>query len=368
MQRQARFRSGNSNFQALSHPGATARCAFVLSAIALTTLVTTGCGSGTLGAGQPQNVATPIASAKGPQLGYLWIASDKTLRPILGVAGASQIGQSVVPAGVYVAATASATASIAVLQDTEGAFDLMTVPSGLPVSLGLTLPSGANIRLSPAATAALVYTPGATAAFLITGLPSTPATHAITAPGLIAEAAVSDAGSVSFAYTQGSSFAIGVAALDGRSTPIASVKSIGGLNFLPGRDDLLFADATANSLTLVRTATTAPSTALIQTAQLLKNPASVAISGSGRWALVANSGSQNLVRVDLATLTSTAIVCSCKPTLASTLADDGAFRVTDSITGPNWIVDAAAATPRTLFIPALPAPAKTSLVASAVVP
>ncbi len=340
----------------------------ILSAVAVAVVATTGCGSGILGGTQPQTIATPIASAKGPQLGYLWIASDKSLRPILGVPGASQIGQSVVPAGVYVAAATSATASTAVLQDIDGAFDVMTLPSGSPASLGITLPAGAVIRLSPAATSALVYSPGASSASVITGLLSKPQVHAIATPGAIAESAVSDAGAVSFAYTQGSSFAIGVAALDGRSSPVANVKSIGGLSFLPGRDDLLFADATANSLSLVRATTTAPSTFVIQTAQLLKTPAALGVSGSGRWALIANSGRQSLVRVDLTTLTSSSVSCTCKPTLAATLADDGAFRITDSSTGPNWLVDAASATPRTLFIPALAVQPKTSLVASAIVP
>jgi hypothetical protein len=379
MQLQAPSRSVNSTSLATSpvtrtpartpfraQAGAAARGVCALSAIALATVAVAGCGSSMVGGTPAQNVVTPIASAKGPQLGYLWIAADKTLRPILGVSGASQMGQSVVPAGVYIGATASATASIAVLQDTEGAFDLVTLPSGSPVSLGLALPAGASIRLSPAATAALVYTPGAASASLITGLPSTPSVHSIAAPGAIADSAVSDTGSVGFAYAQGSSFAIGVAALDGRSTPIASVKSIGGINFLPGHDDLLFADSAANSLTLVRSSTSAPASAVIPAGQLLNSPSAVGISGSGRWALVSNSGSQTLVRVDLTTLTATSVACSCKPTLASTLADDGAFRVTDAPTGPNWIVDAAPATPRTLFIPALPAPVKTSLVASAV--
>jgi hypothetical protein len=362
MQFQAPLRSGNS----ISQTALAIRFASA-AALAAGLAMTTGCGSGVLGASAPlQNIAAPVASAKGPQLGYLWIESDKTLRPILGVPGASQVGQSVVPAGVYIGATASATASVAVLQDTDGAFDVMTLPSGSPASLGVTLPAGARIRLSPSATTALLYTPGAATASLVTGLPSTPAVHAITAPGAIADSAVSDTGAVSFEYAQGSSFAVAVATLNGLSTPIASVKSIGGLNFLPGHDDLLFADATANSLTLIRTSTTAPSTSLIQTAQLLKSPSAVGVSGSGRWALVSNSGSQNLVRVDLTTLTSTAVSCSCKPTLASTLADDGAFRVTDALTGPNWIVDAAPATPRTLFIPALPIAVKTSLVASVV--
>lgn len=375
MQFQAPLRSVKSISQAAQAARfASIRRVSAASALCLTAALaaTTGCGSGVLGtAAAPQNIAAPVASAKGPQLGYLWVDSDKTLRPILGVTGASQVGQSVVPAGVYTGATASATAGIAVLQDTDGGFDLLTLPSGSPVSLGLTLPAGARIRLSPAATTALVYTPGATAAALITGLPSAPAAHSITAPGAIADSAVSDTGAASFEYAQGSSsFSVAIMASGGRSTPVATVKSTGGLNFLPGRDDLLFADAAANSLTLIRSATTTPSTALIQTAQLLQGPTAVGVSGSGRWALVvnsaANSATQSLVRVDLSTLTSTAVSCSCKPTLASTLADDGAFRVTDAATGPNWIVDAAPTTPRLLFIPALPAAAKASLVAAVV--
>jgi hypothetical protein len=368
MQFQAPFRSCKSISTPISKPHFTSSryAVFLTAALA----ATAGCGSGVLGtASAPQNIATPVASAQGPQLGYLWVDSDKTLRPILGVTGASQVGQSVVPAGVYVGATASATASVAILQDTSGAFDVMSLPSGSPASLGVSLPTGARIRLSPSATTALLYTPGVAAASLVTGLPSAPAVHAINAPGAIADSAVSDTGSVSFEYAQGSSFALAVTALSGVSTPLSSLKSPGGLNFLPGRDDLLFADAAANSLTLIRSTTTAPVTSPVQTAQLLNSPSAVGVSGSGRWAIVVNSAassSQNLVRVDLTALTGTAVSCSCQPTLASTLADDGAFRVTNAITGPNWIVDAAPATPRLLFIPALPASTKTSLVASVV--
>lgn len=359
MQLPARSQSPRSLFSA------THAAAAIVTAAALA--ATAGCGNGVIGSTVPQTAAAPIASAKGPQLGYIWVDSDKTLRPILGVAGASQVGQSVVPAGVYAGAAASATASIAVLQDTTGAFDLMALPSGSPASLNLTLPAGARIRLSPGGGAAVLYAPGASTASLVTGLLSVPAVHAITAPGAIADSAVSDTGTVSFEYAQASSFAVAVMPLGGLAAAIASVKSTGGLNFLPGRDDLLFADGSANSLTLVRSATNAPSASLIQTAQLLQSPSAVGISGSGRWAMVVNSaaasGGTNLVRVDLTTLTSTSVSCSCKPTLASTLADDGAFRVTEAVSGPNWIVDAAPATPRVLFIPALPAAAKTSLVA-----
>jgi hypothetical protein len=332
----------------------------------------TGCGSGVVNTAQ-QALAVPVASAKGPQLGYLWMASDRTLRPILGVPGSSQVGQSVVPAGVYSSAASSATASIAVLQDAGGAFDLMALPSGSPVSLGVTLPVGARIRLSPSAAAALLYTPGASSASLVTGLPSAPLVRTVDAPAAMTDSAVSDTGAVGFEYAQGPSLAVSVTGADGRSTAIGTVRGGGGLSFLPGRDDLLFADGAANSLTLVRSATSAPSVLAIPT-QLLKKPTALGVSGSGRWALVVNgpgsasSGSQTAVRVDLTTLATTQLTCNCSATVALPLADDGAFRLTDAANGPNWMADAAQATPRTLFIPALPSSAKTTLVAAGVVP
>lgn len=369
MQFQAPFFSGNSSSQRLSLSSAScfnmAMTALFSGALLATTA---GCGSGIVATSQPQSAPAPVASALGPQLGYLWVNTDHTLRPILGVAGSSLVGQSLVSAGDYVAAVTSATQGIAVLQATDGSFDLLALPSGSPVSLGLTLPAGAQLRLSPAASTALLYTPGASSASLVTGLPSTPKLQTISVGAPIVDSAVSDTGTASFEYSQSSSVTLAVIPLGGRSVSVATVGSGGGLNFLPGRDDLLYADAAANTLTLVRSATSAPSATLIQTSGLLKTPAAVGVSGSGRWALVANSASHSLVRVDLNSLAAASVPCSCTPTLAATLADDGAFRVTDATTGPNWLVDASSSTPRTLFIPALPAPAKTSLIASTVVP
>ena len=368
MQYPARILSGTVVYQDISLFSATRlrmALTLILSGSALATTV--GCGSGMVAGSQPQSVAAPVASALGPQLGYLWVKADNTLRPILGVAGSSQVGQSVVAAGDYVAAVTSATQGLAVLQATDGSFDLLPLPSGSAASLGLALPVGAQLRLSPSAVSALIYTPGAASASLVTGLPGSPKLQNVSAAGPIIDSAVSDSGAVGFEYGQGS-LTVAVVPLGGRSVSVASVQSGGGLSFLPGHDDLLLADAAANSLTIVRSATSAPLATLIQTSGLLKTPNAVGVSGSGRWALVSNSASQSLVRVDLNTLASVGVTCTCTPTLAATLADDGAFRVTDAVTGPNWIVDAAASTPRTLFIPALPSSAKTSLVASAVVP
>ena len=328
-----------------------------------------GCGNGVgLNATQQATPSTPVASALGPQLGYLWMSSDQTLRPILGIAGSSQVGQSVVPAAAYASAEASATASIAILQAADGSLDLMTLPSGSASSLGFSLPAGAKLRLSPSGLSALAFTPGSTSASLITGLPSTPKVQSISASAALADAAVSDTGAAALESTH----SLSVVLLNGSPVTLASIGAPGGLSFLPTRsgshDDLLFADAVANTLTLIRSTTSSPSWQTISATGLLQSPSAVGVSGSGRWALAVNSGSQTAVRVDLSSLAATTVACACQPTLAEPLADDGAFRITSLTSGPNWVVNAALTTPKTLFIPALPSSTNAAFIASAIRP
>src|ERR1700722_5217810 len=49
----------------------------------------------------------------GPTLGYVFSASDGTLRALLGVKGSAQVSASIVPAGVYVAGEVSTAGSVA---------------------------------------------------------------------------------------------------------------------------------------------------------------------------------------------------------------------------------------------------------------
>jgi hypothetical protein len=365
------------SFQAQQHPGehprsalpttrTPAAIAFAATFSAALLGAMAGCGSGSAGPSQ-QSLAAPVANAKGPQLGYIWMASDHSLRPVLGVAGSSTVGQSVVPAGTYAASVTSATAGVALLQDTAGAVDLMKLPSGSPASLGVTLPAGASLRLSPSATTALLYSPGAATATLVTALDSSPQIRSVAAAGPILDSAVSDLGTVAFEYAQASETNVSVVDSQGHALSVTSLHAPGGLSFLPGKDDLLAADSAASSLTLIRSASSAPSALVLPTGSSIQSPVAVGVSASGRWALVTNgAASQSAVRIDLTSQTSTLVACSCKATLAEPLADDGAFRLTDAVTGPNWIVDAAPSTPRVLFIPALPVavPAAKTTVAS----
>jgi hypothetical protein len=71
--------------------------------------------------------------------------------------------------------------------------------------------------------------------------------------------------------------------------------------------------------------------------------------------LVSNSGDSSVVRIDLTgQIAPLRIACTCTPTSAVALFGNATFRITEPGTGPLWAVEAAAATPRSFFIPALP--------------
>lgn len=313
-----------------------------------------GCGSGVgLPTGStPPNTVTPAASTQGPQLGYFWNAADQTLRPILGVPGSSQIGLSVVPAGTYVAAAASN--AVAVLEEPDGSLDVMTLPSGQPVHLGGKVAvAGAQIRFSPAGKSAIVFAAGSGSISLLTGLPSAPSATVIPSPVAVQDAAVSDAGGVAIAAANAAGVSIQIVSASGAATAVGSASTLGGLSFGSG-DDLLFADANANTLTLVHNASSKPSPALVPSAALLMTPAGLGVSQNGQWALVANSGEASAIRIDLTGQNAPLrIACSCTPALVAPLSGMGTFRITAPGAGALWAIDAGVSAPRSFFIPAL---------------
>jgi len=309
-----------------------------------------GCGSGiNLPAGGGGGNPAATAAPNGPQLGYFWNAADQTLRPILGIPGASQIGQSVVPAGAYVTGAASSAANVAVLQEPDGTLDLMALPSGAPMHVKAATTAGAQIRFSPNGKSAVIFTPGAKSIALLTGLTSSPSISAIASPAAIDEAALADSGSVAIAARAN----IQLLSAAGAVTPLGTVGALGGLAFA-GSDDLLFADASANTLTLVRSAASKPSPTLVPTASLLMSPSALGVSPNGQWVLVANSGETSTVRIDLTgQAPPLRIACSCTPALVAPVAGTANFRITDATGGPIWGVDAGTGTPRSFFIPAV---------------
>ena len=320
---------------------------------ALTLLSLTGCGSGVRFASGTTS-GTAVAVSTGPQLGYFWNVADQTLRPVLGIAGSSQIGASVVPAGVYTAGAASAASGLGVLQEADGSLDVLTLPDGAPAHLKAATATGALIRFSPLGRAALVFVPGASSATVITALGTTNAVSQVTLPGPAGDAVLSDSGHIALTTASAGGSAVMILVPGAATRTLGTVTAPGGLAFAAA-DSLVYADAGSDAAYLVRTASSTPTISTVPSSSLLKAPAALSVSANGRWLAVTNSAEASVVRLDLsAQLAPLTLACACTPSAAVALSGNGVFRITEPGKGPVWAADLSSDSPRIFFIPALP--------------
>ena len=326
----------------------------VAAVSALAAVFLTGCGSGLVtklpGASGTTTEATAVP--KGPQLGYLWKADDETLRPVLGIPGASQVGASVVAGETYVAGAGSAASGVGLLVGSDGTVYRMSLPSGSPASLGVTSSGAAQIRFSPSGVAAVVFAAGSQQAVAVTGLTASPAARQIALPAQVADVAVADAGTVAVATAA----SIEVVGASGTAQPVAALSGPGRVAFVGTSDTLLATDAGANTLWLIRSSSTAPQVVQVASAGMLKSPAGIGGSLDAHWAVVANAGESSVVRVDLTGASAPVkLACGTQPTTVAALAGNGVFRFDELVVAtPVWLADITAATPSLRFVPALP--------------
>ena len=330
-----------ATFRRLQARSAACSAIAVFSALA-------GCGVGVV----PGPGSAPAAAvANGPQLGYLWDTSDQSLRPVLGVPGAAQIGQAVTMAGLYVNGAGSASSGVALLQGADGSISSMSLPLGAAQAVpGAKFIVGAQIAFSPSGTDAILFAPGATSLLLVTGLGGSPQMQSLTTPIGFLYAAVSDTAQVA---TISGSGPLSVALLTGNRSPLGPLAGFGGMSFLPSGDDLLLADSSTGVLTVIRHSSTAPAGQTF-TSSAIQAPVAVAASQDGKWAVVANGGDPSAVRLDLTGATAPLrVACACQPTQLTPFLGNAVFSLLPLGATPNWVVDASAATPRTVFIPAV---------------
>lgn len=313
----------------------------------------TGCGSAAIS--PLPSVAKPATGQlSGPVLGYVFSASDGTLRAILGVRGSAQMSASMVPAGVYVAGETSTAGSAALLEDGSGSLFAFELPSAQPIHVLDGLAPDSRIAFSASGTTAIAYAAGGSSIALITNLPGTPQVKTITVPAAnaLAAAVVSDAGAIAMA-SGGSPMSVGTLSSAGAFSRVATVGALGGLNFIPGSDDLLLADSAANTASVIRAVSTGPSLQTLTIAGM-NQPVAIAASQDKKWAVVANGGDGGVLGVDLTSGSAAGkMVCACQPTQLSALADGGTFRVNALYGGPVWTIDLSNSAPQFLFVPAI---------------
>lgn len=317
-----------------------------------------GCGSGlssgALNASGDANTTTQAVSAPS-SLGYAWNAADHTLRPILGIPGSSRVGAGMISGVPAIAGAASTVSSVALLVLPDNSVDRVALPAAMATPLaGIRAPANARIRFSPTGNAAILYAAGGTTVVCVTNLTTTPQAVTLSASTPLLDAAVSDNGAVIALQRQGNGARMAVIGQGIGAQTVTSVSTTGAVVFLPKRDDVLLVDASANSLTLIHNATTAPTLLPVPTANLLKTPTALGASQDGRWAVIANGAEPSVTRIDLSgAMPQQRIVCPVQPSSVDQLAGNATFRFSAIGSVPAWVSDMSATTPTMLFVPAI---------------
>jgi len=341
---------------------------------AVLTLALVGCGtainspsSSPVGTIQPQSQPTT-----GPVLGYIWDASSQGLRPIQGLPGASIVGAATISAAgrsaAFIATASSAVSGMALFLDANGGVfqaplsgGAMTQVANIPGANALVLSSAGGYSLITGESIS-----GSNIASVISGLPLSPAVRTLDVSGLapIAGGAASDTGTVALAVGSGQSGA-SVVAFTGQSAgaQVATARSFGGMQFVPGSDELVVADGGTGALTAISHVSTTPASATLSPAGAIASPVALDITPSGRWVVAANHAG-DVLRIDLTgAVAVTTLHCSCLPSQVQAMRGSTAGTTVRLVTtggGPLWIVDAGGATPRVLFIPAPLVPTTTT--------
>jgi hypothetical protein len=318
-------------------------------------LLVSGCGtvishtstSGSTGG----NSASSATVAGGAQLGLLWSAADSTLRPLIGVPGATQLGAPIFPAGSYGNAAFSAPTQTALLVDPKGNLQWMTLPSLNPQTLAQGIPAGAAIAFSPRGAYAVVFAANSASLLTISGLPQQPAANSASAGAPLIAAAVSDAGTLLLAASTGKgSVSVTSITAGGSRTALANLAGYGGMAFLPGSEDILLSDSVANTLVRYHNGS---STVLATHASGLNRPFAVAASLDDRWAVAADRADSNLLRIDLTGVVPPAqSTCTCSLSQLSALGGNAVFELASPGAAPGWMIEADDPVARVLFIPA----------------
>jgi hypothetical protein len=329
------------------------------SGLFVAVLSITSCGSSP---SSTSNAPTnPLAgnqiAASGPVLGAWWDSSVGGLRIAYGVAGAVHEGLPAYNDGAFAGAVVCMRKGIALLQTSAGALSLGSLPGGVPAPITKSGPSNARIAFSPTCVSAVEYAPGASNAYLLQGLPSSPTVQSVTLPSGTNPAAVADTGSLLISRTQPDGAVEIQLLIAGNSSPqsFTTLTRFGGAAFLPGTNTALLADAVTNSLTeaVAKASGTITLTQIAGTADGISKPLAVFASADGRFAAVANGSDSSVLRIDLTGQNHAAkVVCHCSPTELEPLAGNLVFRLNEAGSGTLWAFDGDSSNERMFFIPA----------------
>ena len=286
----------------------------------------------------------PGPSISLPSLGYVFDDNAKAIRQISGVPGAASL-DSAVPAGTSLdSAFVHSRARLAIANAKDGGVTLVRwtgAPQGIALSSALSHVT--EVAFSRSGDRAAIS--DGTTVEVWSGLTGDPAAGATFNPdGGVTAVAVNDSGAVAVANGSGTVMLAG-----DNARVLASGGSWIALAFLPNGNDLLAADATAQSLTLIQDVqNTAAASAVLSVSQ---KPGAMVVSADGSQAALGLA--DNVTVVNLASGAATSIACSCQAARFDLLEGNLVARIIDAQTGSELLLDADSAQPRIAWLPEL---------------
>jgi hypothetical protein len=316
-----------------------------------------------LPARETRSAEEPISqmSLSGPMLGLVFDESKQGLRPILGIPGASCLGN------IWVMGREIRRAWISPLQDyalaeskSDGNIVLVSFGKGSIVVRPIQgVPAGvSNIGLSAKGGVAAIYHPRAGGLQFITGLPNTPVVSSLlpfpTLPQSATAMAVSDdATAVLLATHETKGGSIVLLTRDSQARVLTLLGQASAISFVPDTHNALAADELNSVVLLIHDVTGAAITSTVAgVGEGISRPVAVGVSDDGRLAFIANAQSRTIMTVDLQSGRLSSLVCNCTPTGLYRLKGNAVFRLNELSDTNLQLFDAGISEPRVVFVPA----------------
>ena len=305
----------------------------------------------------PLNAQT--GQVAGPVVGFVFDRAASSLRPILGIPGASVLG-SPLQLGYTISS-----AAIAPRQDSAFAFATDGTLHFLRLSAGTA--NEASCPVCPSTAESAVFSPSGTAAALyssgrvqiLTGLPGAPAAGAALAVGSMGETRVGAAHKSSappMALSDDGAWlldsgrdAVELLSANGGPRRLLATAGYAPVAFAPGGHDAAVADSKAGLVLFKDVSGQAAQQQLA--ASPAGRPTAVAFSADGTHVFATGASQSSVLAIEVASGAGTTMECGCSP---SGLVPMGAvLRLNEMGSGPVWLLDNGGAQPRVVFVPAL---------------
>jgi DNA-binding beta-propeller fold protein YncE len=304
-------------------------------------------------------LAAPLVHAQqgrvdGPVAGYVFDGAAHGLRPVLGIPGASVLGDPINLGIDLASATVSPRLDSVIAVAADGSFHFFTLNAGAAseaIVNGIAA-SPERVVFSPSGTAAALY--AGRRIQVVTGLPAAPAsgstfdlTPLLTLPdrrghsALTGSFAVSDDGALVLAALGAGVQLFGTGSVRQIVTARNAVVA-----FAPGSHDAAVAGI---GVTLVKDVGNAAAQQVVAPDDATQTAVGVAFSADGGKLYLATATAQGVSAFDLSAGTRSLIPCDCTP--AGIAGMGNLYRLNEVGSAPLWLLDTTSSGPRIVFVP-----------------